>query len=712
MKKCFTCCLLSFCSWPLPTWSQQERIWVFGTQAGLDFNGTTTAINSGIPDPFWKSCANVCDNNGELLFVTDGSRIWDRNKNPMPHGDTLLPVPYWMLGAEPMSPTKNTSQGTIIVPMPDSASKYYVFSLTSEEPVSQSGQLYYSVVDMTLNGGLGDVDTNRRGILLDSLLTERMTAIATDCENNSIWLLVVPRIGFRRFKAFKIGSSGINLSPVVSDFPSLPNYHRTPGKIIASHDGKKIGLCSAPHGNVINLSPSSTLITNSELFDFDITSGQVSNAIVLDTSTAFSYPLSLQNSLCFSPDNSKLYTNRGSKLRQYDLSLGTPAAIVNSKTVLNTTFSVFDMKVGPDKKLYLMQRQGFLPAKMGIIHAPNLGGVLCQYDSVGIDLLSGTDRVVNLPSTVPFIQVDTYSTRMDTTICFPHSLILQPTMSSPIHVVWDNGSSEPSRTVGSSGTYWVSYRAGCAYIDTFIIRVNNELEALELGPDTVLCNTNGSYLLKGGISNAEYLWQDGSTDNSFTVTQNGTYWVQATKEGCTSTDTVHVSYKDLRQQLGQDISLCRDEAIYIPLTARVPAGATVLWNTGATASQIIAQDTGVYWAIVQEPPCMGSDSIHIDSDQLCRCRFLVPNAFSPNNDGVNDDFGPIIETACPVTEYRLSIYNRFGQRIFTAVKVADRWNGYSEGRPADTGTYFYEISFKEGTRQNDFYQKGDLTLLR
>src|SRR5690606_32532111 len=174
--------------------AQYENVWAFGQKGGgLDFNGgapVPVSTNLGVYpgtafEAFGESSASVCDAPGQLLFYTEGVYVWDRNGNVMPNGQNLVPVFQPNLT---YTPTSSTSQGAVIVPMPEDSDKYYIFSLTAKEQWQQSaGQLYYSVVDMSLNGGLGDVISNRKGIFVDSFLTEKMTATLGDRCN--IWLL-------------------------------------------------------------------------------------------------------------------------------------------------------------------------------------------------------------------------------------------------------------------------------------------------------------------------------------------------------------------------------------------------------------------------------------------------------------------------------------------------------------------------------------------
>jgi len=97
--------------------------------------------------------------------------------------------------------------------------------------------------------------------------------------------------------------------------------------------------------------------------------------------------------------------------------------------------------------------------------------------------------------------------------------------------------------------------------------------------------------------------------------------------------------------------------------------------------------------------------IHVNS---C-CKLFIPNAFSPNGDGLNDHFGP--STNGHIKTYQLSIYNRYGQRVFFSSNIQNQWNGIINNTPADAGTYYYYITAEcmEGTKLK---RKGDITLLR
>src|SRR5690606_35704508 len=140
-------------------------VWAFGRNAGLDFNNggpvpIQTAINSV------EGCASVADSTGQLLFYLGShGTIWNRNHVPMLNGTGLYPYHSSFDGS-------SSAQGVVIVPVIDTPWKYYVFTNTQGEGYSGNFSsiappyLTYSVVDMTLDNGLGGVEPGRKNVPL------------------------------------------------------------------------------------------------------------------------------------------------------------------------------------------------------------------------------------------------------------------------------------------------------------------------------------------------------------------------------------------------------------------------------------------------------------------------------------------------------------------------------------------------------------------
>ena len=105
--------------------------------------------------------------------------------------------------------------------------------------------------------------------------------------------------------------------------------------------------------------------------------------------------------------------------------------------------------------------------------------------------------------------------------------------------------------------------------------------------------------------------------------------------------------------------------------------------------------------------CSDTARITIQSE-MC-CELLIPNAFSPNGDGLNDQFGPV--SLGNPADYRMEIYNRYGEQIFISNNIKNKWDGNVGGRPADVGTYYYLIT-GACYDETPIKKKGDVTLIR
>lgn len=155
--------------------------------------------------------------------------------------------------------------------------------------------------------------------------------------------------------------------------------------------------------------------------------------------------------------------------------------------------------------------------------------------------------------------------------------------------------------------------------------------------------------------------------------------------------------------LGNDTSLCDGEAINFNA---YNDGATYYWSNGVQAPDVTLYDYPVQlWVYVDRNGCYAKDSIYIES----ACSIYIPNAFSPNGDGINDVFGAI---SSQLNEYEIYIYDRWGVRVFFSNNLKDVWDGTNGwGIPYPVGTYVYYV---KGTFRNGetFKKTGNVVLLR
>jgi gliding motility-associated-like protein len=120
---------------------------------------------------------------------------------------------------------------------------------------------------------------------------------------------------------------------------------------------------------------------------------------------------------------------------------------------------------------------------------------------------------------------------------------------------------------------------------------------------------------------------------------------------------------------------------------------------------------GNYKVVVTDKYGCDGEAVGVVEENFC-CAIGVPNAFSPNADGNNDKFQPVVNR--PIPKYEMSIFNRWGQRVFYTTKYNEGWNGshYNNGTPLDIGNYYYRIKYTCEMGNKEMIYQGDLTLIR
>ncbi len=352
MKKLFLHIILILISFNL--FAQNPEIkrtwhWYFGEGAGLDFsNDTVVADTNGmIYTP--EACAAISDTGGNLLFYTDGVTVWNSNHDTMLNGTGLSGCIYL-----------SSTQGALIVPKPDNDTIYYIFTTDCEENNFFQNGLRYSIVDMSLNGGLGEVTV--KNVLLFAPGLEDLASVHHN-NGNDVWI-VSHEVSNNNFRAYLVTSSGIDTIPVISNIGSISPVELA--RLRLSPDGKKMTKLIYYDGTPYTL----------ELYSFDNNTGVISNAIPLSSDI-------LLTSQAFSPDNSKLYVIDAFNyaIHQYDLCNKDSAQIVDSKiTIAYPMVSCADMRLGPDGKIYVSHDGDNF---VGVIHNPNEYGVSCNYQDTG-----------------------------------------------------------------------------------------------------------------------------------------------------------------------------------------------------------------------------------------------------------------------------------------------------------------------------------------
>ena len=270
--------------------------------------------------------------------------------------------------------------------------------------------------------------------------------------------------------------------------------------------------------------------------------------------------------------------------------------------------------------------------------------------------------------------------------------------------LWNDGSTTNRYGITQPGIYSLTVtQQGCTAKDTVIIGYKNN-PVVDLGNDTTICKGN-TYLLDATYNTATYAWQDGSTLPDFLVSDPGNYYVAVNLNGCIARDSVHINYLDKPQfTLGGDTSICQGETIL--LQPHLNESVNYLWQDGSRQSTFAAKDTGVFSLQASNICGSFSNSVVIKAGV---CGLMLPNAFTPNGDGINDVFR--VRYPFAVKAFILSVFNRFGQKVFETTDISKGWDGTYLGNKQPEGSYVWivQLTGSNGIKQTS---RGVITLIK
>jgi uncharacterized repeat protein (TIGR01451 family) len=196
--------------------------------------------------------------------------------------------------------------------------------------------------------------------------------------------------------------------------------------------------------------------------------------------------------------------------------------------------------------------------------------------------------------------------------------------------LWNNGATTQTITATASGIYHVKVTNanGCFKSDTIQVTINS-LPTVNLGADIVQCG--GSATLNAGNTGSSYLWSNGATAQSLTVTTSGTYSVKVTNtSGCSKADTISVTINPVPVvNLGADANFCAGSTVLLDAGN---TGAAYLWNTGATSRQLTISLGGAYSVrVTNAVGCFAADTIQLTQRALPVVQLSLPDTLFVND---------------------------------------------------------------------------------
>ena len=226
-----------------------------------------------------------------------------------------------------------------------------------------------------------------------------------------------------------------------------------------------------------------------------------------------------------------------------------------------------------------------------------------------------------------------------------------------------------------------------------------------------------SPFVSGGSGAYSYSWQGPggfTSDNDLLWINN----VQQSMEGSysfTVTDTINCEESKTIQvtvETAPVVSFAHEDTLFLSpgdLLDAQTAAAAYLWNTGDTTAAIRIDTTGIYWLkSTGSNGCKSLDTVRVLWGGV---PFFIPNAFTPNGDGLNDVF-KVIPRYDYVRDYVLQIYNRWGEQIFETSGSNNGWNGTFKGKPVEHGTYIYRIAYRDFQTKKTMVVQGTVVVVR
>jgi gliding motility-associated-like protein len=326
------------------------------------------------------------------------------------------------------------------------------------------------------------------------------------------------------------------------------------------------------------------------------------------------------------------------------------------------------------------------------------GGLEFQYASYYVDMVSVTPLS-------PWIDLGP-----DTTLCYGESLLVDATVPCNALYSWEDGSADPLRLITRPGTYSIEIQMGCGSVSDDITLSWGAKPGLAMPPDTIICPGSPIFLDAGpGFSN--YLWQDGSGGSSFLADQAGIYWVEVIYgTGCHYRDTVIIDpLGPPVVDLGDDRVLCPGDSAMLD-AGNVNGYSLYLWNDNTTGQYLTVKQDGRYYAEVSNPCGTRIDSVEI-SFRPCMPVLTVPNAFTPDQDGLNDVFQAY---GLNISTFIMRVYNRWGELLYESYDLAEGWDGRKSGINCPSDVYVWMVYYESTAldKPQKGILKGNVALIR
>jgi len=683
---------------------------------GLDFSSDPPSLfYTGISNGF-EAISHAEDGNGNIVFWVNSNGVYDINSNLMPNSTGL---------------NANSSSAEISVfPFPSDPSKFYI--VYNDQLCSS---MFYCIVDLTLNGGLGDV-TAPNTLISNSEFSEGFEVVRIPCTENYYILAYECDVGIW---SFLVNDTGINTTGTFLQAVNTPMVGTYAGRTELDYHFGRLGMS---YGNVEN-----TVF----LGDYDPLTNTLNGANIpvpslIDQGSPF--PAGMMG-IDFSPDGTKAYVANWLESGQddifcYDFNTASWINQWNSLTILGTTTtSCGQIELGPDNRIYILND---LASEIIVFDDVNNGNPIISTISTTSSLAIGISDHIQSDLLLP---MDTSNVEI---ICLADSVHYQVSFEvlngvGPFSVQGVNGdfvaNTFTSENIPSGEMFSLVLTDALTCSDPIIISGEKECSSCQamaaLSGDTLVCEENfdpfdvsieafgtAPYELTYSLNGeGQTPIVSSSTPININVTEPGTIEILSLTDGdCTvSLSGIYEINTIEADEAGTGSNLIiemPDSTIY-SLFDYVADASTLSgqWYepSGETSAGQIGSNLnspeGLYYYVVPATDLCPADTAFVGVLIVPEPEYELvyfPNAFTPNDDGNNDEFKA--NGLSGNETVTMSIYNRWGERVFyTPDALSEGWDGTFRGSKMNAGVYVYTAKTLNPQGELTIFQ-GNFTLLR
>lgn len=306
--------------------------------------------------------------------------------------------------------------------------------------------------------------------------------------------------------------------------------------------------------------------------------------------------------------------------------------------------------------------------------------------SVGVTLgrCSGSDSITI--TALPLPEVDLGP---DIRACEGNPVVLDASVPGGTYV-WQDFSTGSTFQPLQSGIYRVAVTLGeCTLADSVAVLFHS-LPVISLGADSTACQ-GATVLLDASVPGLSYRWHDGSTQATYSVTQPGNYTVEVTdSNGCQNTDAIRIGFDVPLSFEFPDSMLCDGNVWILDIGNE---NAYCVWQDKTVGPRYTVANEGTYIAVAGNACGSHADTVTVGY-RRCDCGFYLPNAFTPEQDGINERFAAVQNVECDLDEYEFTVFDRWGGVLFATRNIQFGWDGRADGQAVPVGVYPYRIVYR------------------